>query len=93
MKQSLKPKKCPRENLKPTDGNITDKIKDFCSQIPEDFKQILDEDERKGNFISALIKIFGILVSTKYTNLAKVEKVLKESPQIALKLWPEQKQQ
>ena len=81
------------DNLNSTDGKVTDKIKDFRGEILKDFKEILEEDEDKGNFARALIKIFDILVASKYTSLAKAKKILRETAQIAMKLWPEQKRQ
>ena len=81
------------DNLDSTDEKVTDKIRDFCSQILEDFKEILEEDKDKGDFVHALTKIFGILVTSKYTSLAKAKKILRETAQIPVKLWPESKRQ
>ena len=80
-----------RHNLNSTDGKVTDKIRDFCSQILEDLKKILEEDVYKGNFVRALIKIFGISVSSKYTSLGKAKKIARDAAQTAVKLWPEEK--
>ena len=77
------------DNPDSTDEKVTDKIRDFYIQIVEDFKEILEEDKEKGNFVRALTKIFGILVTSKYTSLAKAKKILRETAQIVVKLWPE----
>ena len=75
-----------------TDG-LGSKIKYIFEQILEEFKEFLEENEEKKNFVSGIAKIFAILLSTESSSLAKIKKIVKTSAEIAVKLWSEQKQQ
>ena len=74
-----------------TDGVIT-LSEDIFQPILDEFKELIVESKDKKNFISGLIKIFTILLSTKTPALSKIKKVIRTSVKIALELWPEQKQ-
>ena len=74
-----------------TDGVIT-LFEDIFQSVLEKFKKLIGETKDKKNFISGLIKIFKILLSTKTPTPTKIKKVIRTSVKIALELWPEQKE-
>ena len=74
-----------------TDGVIT-LFEDIFQSVLEKFKKLIGEAKDKKNFISGLIKIFKILLSTKTPTPTKIKKVIRTSVKIALELWPEQKE-
>ena len=74
-----------------TDGVIT-LFGDIFQSVLEKFKKLIGETKDKKNFISGLIKIFKILLSTKTPTPTKIKKVIRTSVKIALELWPEQKE-
>ena len=74
-----------------TDGVIT-LFEDIFQSVLEKFKKLIEETKDKKNFISGLIKIFKILLSTKTPTPTKIKKVIRTSVKIALELWPEQKE-
>ena len=74
-----------------TDGVIT-LFEDIFQSVLEKFKKLIGETKEKKNFISGLIKIFKILLSTKTPTPTKIKKVIRTSVKIALELWPEQKE-
>ena len=53
-----------------TDGVIT-LFEDIFQSVLEKFKKLIGETKDKKNFISGLIKIFKILLSTKHQHLQK----------------------
>ena len=61
--------------------------------ISDEFKVQIGENEDKNSFIGGLIRIFMILLSAKARAPTKIKKIIKESMNLVLKLWPEQKQQ
>ena len=71
-----------------TDGVIT-LLEDIFQPILDEFKELIGERTDKKNFISGLIKIFTILLSTKTPTLTRIKNVIRTSVKIALKLWPE----
>ena len=77
-------------------GDSTDDIitlfEETSQQILDKFKELIGESKDKKNFVSGLIKIFTILLSTKIPTLTKIKKVIRTSVKISLELWPEQKQ-
>ena len=75
------------------DGRISSKIKEVFKQILEEFKKLVEETEDKKNFVSGIIKIFTILLTSRYSSLAKLKKIIKTSAEIGVNLLPEQKQQ
>ena len=77
------------ENQDSTDG-IIDSIKEIFQPIFDEFKVQIDENE---NFIGGVIRIFMILLSVNTSAPTKIKKVIKESINLVMKLWPEQKQQ
>ena len=77
------------ENQDSTDG-IIDSIKEIFQPIFDEFKVQINENE---NFIGGVIRIFMILLSVNTSAPTKIKKVIKESINIVMKLWPEQKQQ
>ena len=79
------------ENLDEADGFRT-KIKEIIDQIIEEFKKSLELDKEKGNFVKGLIKMFTILLNTKYSSITKLQKIIRTSADLAIALWPEQKQ-
>ena len=74
-----------------TDGVIT-LFEDIFQSVLEKFKKLIGETKDKKNFISGLIKISKILLSTKTPTPTKIKKVIRTSVKIALELWPEQKE-
>ena len=74
-----------------TDGVIT-LFEDIFQSVLEKFKKLIGETKDKKNFISGLIKIFKILLSTKTPTPTKIKKVIRTSVKIALELWPEQEE-
>ena len=80
------------ENQDSTDG-ITDSVKEIFQPIFDEFKMQIGENENKKSFIGGLIRIFMILLSVKASAPTKIKKVVKESVNFVLTLWPEQKQQ
>ena len=74
-----------------TDGVIT-LFEDIFQSVLEKFKKLIGETKDKKNFISGLITIFKILLSTKTPTPTKIKKVIRTSVKIALELWPEQKE-
>ena len=79
------------ENQDSTDG-LGHAIKEIFWPILNEFKDLIEENQDKKFFIGVLIKIFTIHLSSKTTNLFKIEKVIRIRAKIALDLWPEQKQ-
>ena len=79
------------ENLDEADGFRT-KIKEIIDQIIEEFKKSLELDKEKGNFVKGLIKMFTILLNTKCSSITKLKKIIRTSADLAIALWPEQKQ-
>ena len=77
------------ENQDSTDG-IVDSIKEIFQPIFDEFKVQIGENE---NFIGGVIRIFVILLSVNTSAPTKIKKVIKESINLVMKLWPEQKQQ
>ena len=77
-------------------GDSTDDIitlfEETFQRILDKFKELIGENKDKKNFVSGLIKIFTILLSTKIPTLTKIKKVIRASVKIPLELWPEQKQ-
>ena len=71
-----------------TDGVIT-LLEDIFQPILDEFKELIGERTDKKNFISGLIKIFTILLSTKTPTPTRIKNVIRTSVKIALKLWPE----
>ena len=61
--------------------------------ILDEFKVQIGENEDKNLFIGGLIRIFMILLSAKARAPTKIKKIIKESVNLVLKLWPELKQQ
>ena len=70
-----------------------DKVKEIIQDIYEEFKDSLEPDQGKGQFVTALIRIFSILLNTKTNLISRIKKTIKTSAQHALDLWPEQKPQ
>ena len=81
----------PIENQDSTDG-LGYVIKEIFWPILNEFKDLIEENQDKKSFIGVLIKIFTIHLSSRTTNLSKIEKVIRIRAKIALDLWPEQKQ-
>ena len=77
------------ESQDSTDG-IIDSIKEIFQPIFDEFKVQIGENE---NFIGGVIRIFMILLSVNTSAPTKIKKVIKESINLVMKLWPEQKQQ
>ena len=69
---------------------IGNKINEIFKPIPEECKDLVEENEDKKTFVSRLSKILTILLTTKCNSLAKLKKIIKASAEIAMKLWPEQ---
>ena len=74
-------------------GSLGTKLRDIFEPILEELKEFVQENEEKKSFVSGLVKIFPILLSAKCSSLAKIKKIVKTSAEIAINLWPEQKQQ
>ena len=74
-----------------TDDAIT-LFEDIFQPILDEFKELIGESKDKKNYISGLIKIFTILLSTKISTLTKIETEIRAKVKIALEVWPEQKQ-
>ena len=70
--------------------NCTDGIVDGVKGIIE---ELTEADTDKKLFIKSLMKIFTILLSTKFNSLQKIRKIIKLSTEIGINLWPEQEQQ
>ena len=80
------------ENQDSTDG-MTDSIKEIFQPIFDEFKVEIGENEDQKSFIGGLIRIFMIRLSLKASAPTKIKKIIKESINLVIKLWPEQKQQ
>ena len=59
----------------------------------KDFAEVTEADKNKKSFMKNLIKIFTILLSTKYNSLQEIKKITELSTEIVIDLWPEQNQQ
>ena len=80
------------ENQDSTD-EITDSIKEIFQPIFDEFKAQIGENEDQKSFIGGLIRISMIRLSLKASAPTKIKKIIKESINLVIKLWPEQKQQ
>ena len=78
---------------KDSTDSLEDTIKDIFQPILDEFKGLIIENEGKKYFIGGLIKFFSMLLSSRATTLTKIIKVVRISTQIALDLWPKQRQQ
>ena len=56
---------------------IIDSVKDKIDSVPKDFEELTEADKDKNLFIKYLIKIFAILLSTKYNSLQKIKNIIK----------------
>ena len=75
-----------------TDG-IGGKIREIFDPILEEFKELVKENEDEKNSVTGLIKTFTILLTEKCSSYTKLKRIIKTSAEIAINLWPEQKQQ
>ena len=74
-----------------TDGFV-DKVKEIIRELIDEFKERLDPDKEKGQFVKAIIKMFSILLNTKANSVEKIKKIVKSSAELPVELWPGQKQ-
>ena len=71
--------------------SFTDKIKELVENIYEEIKENFDqENEGKGQFVKAIIRIFSILLNNKRSSIKKIKKITKTSASLILELWPGQ---
>ena len=80
------------ENQDSTDG-IIDSIKETFQPILDKFKEQTGQNEDKKSFIGGPIRIFTILLSVRTSAPIKILNIIKESINLVVTLWPEQKQQ
>ena len=78
---------------KDSTDSLEDTIKDIFQPILDEFKDLIKENVGKKCFIGGVIKIFSMLLGSRATTLTKIIKVVRISTQIALDLWPKQRQQ
>ena len=89
--------------LEPTKFNVQHKVADnleiskleenIIQEIMEEFKDSLEPGQEKSQFVKALIRIFIILLNTKFSSITKVKKIIRASAKLALEVWPELRQQ
>ena len=80
------------EDIEDQIDGFGDKVKEIIQELFEEFKDRLEPDQEKGQFVKALIRIFSILLNTKANSETKIKKRIRTSAQLALELWPEPKQ-
>ena len=51
----------------------------------EEFEEILAENGDKKSFIDGLVKIFTILLTTKFSSIKKLNRIIKTSPETVIK--------
>lgn len=76
-----------------TDWSFKDKVGDIIETVLNEFESFSNEDKEKKSFASSLVKIFAILLTKKCNALIEIKNILKLEAEIALQLWPKQKQQ
>ena len=69
------------------------KIREIFDPILEEFKELVKENEDQKDSVTGLIKTFTILLTEKCCSYTKLKRIIKTSAEIAINLWPEQKQQ
>ena len=75
-------------NEDPTDGFV-DKVKEIIKEIFDELKDRLNPNNKeKGQSVRAIVRIFSILLNTKANSTDKSKKIVKESANLALELWP-----
>lgn len=81
------------EESNETDWIFKDKVGDIIETVLNEFESFSNEDKEKKSFASSLVKIFAILLTKKCNALIEIKNILKLEAEIALQLWPKQKQQ
>ena len=74
-----------KQKLNSEDGVVT-LFEDIFQPVLDKFQELIGENKDKKKFVSGLIKIFTILLSTKTPTLTKIKKVIRTSVRIALEL-------
>ena len=81
------------EESNETDWIFKDKVGDIIETVLNEFESFANEGKEKKSFASNLVKIFAILLTKKCNALIEIKNILKLEAEIALQLWPKQKQQ
>ena len=81
------------EESSETDWIFKDKVGDIIETVLNEFESFANEGKEKKSFASNLVKIFAILLTKKCNALIEIKNILKLEAEIALQLWPKQKQQ
>ena len=79
-------------DLDSTDG-LGDRIKEVTEATLEELKDSLSRNQNKKSFVLSILKIISILLKNNASGLTKVKKIIKTAADVAINLWPGQKQQ
>ena len=79
-------------DLDSTDG-LGDRIKEGTEATLEELKHSLSRNQNKKSFVLSILKIISILLKNNASGLTKVKKIIKTAADVAINLWPGQKQQ
>lgn len=80
------------EESNETDWIFKDKVGAIIETVLNEFESFTNECKEKKSFASNLVKIFAILLTKKCNALIEIKNILKLEAEIALQLWPKQKQ-
>ena len=73
-------------NTDSTDS-VLDLLENLTNCLPEDFDELIGEDNNKKRFVEALTRIFTLLLNTKVDMTVKVKRIVKIAIETTLKIW------